>query len=944
MNDDVKRGGAERNKPQWYRGGLDRAQAQEKKKALASRLLTVGGKPALAANSPSSPVSPTPTKSGGGDNQSTAVSVAVKALGFRLQRVETRKQVAVHEGVERLAAILVQAAKKQNAQHVLLWPGSLKSLALAHAVATLSEWHIGNKRGIRTLIYPAKTNFLQGLNHITADRKEIANLAARQYEPPNGAPNPLVTVPMREKDAFLTCLNNKHLDEGGGLDPTLSELLPHYFSGDESGVWSASDGDLLRRIKGQLGDRSWTRALNELIHSVSNFSSAPDALLALGWRSSVDAVESALRNLKHSGRPEVIILDLMKGTRKTVTNWRPMTIRFLDTLTLVFGDELPGVLVVSDDPHVRAQLLRELEKRSKSAIGLVSRLNPILRASTLGIPFTVAGEGVTSPEASRFQPPAPLDYVITETDRTAATVVLGLETLKNRTQVEQERLALSDAISFLNRLASMPSSVKVLTDWLNEADVPAGVRAAFSWPSRRVPLTELINSSSYPETAKLRSLVNKADDMWRAYEIGTPFVQLLVRLIEEHTRGEEKCLLVFTRPTARKLAERFFETYSYDGLAPGEGYAILKDRLRLVASAALDEELKRNSDSTLVFAGLDEEGLRLLIADERIRGRAYVLLTARNAAYLKSSLKAVGSITGMQGLKPRIVKLLSQLNDYPDIEDAKLSKEDFVLPTFSFEAGLSGHINESESGDPDAWKVTLDSGQVLARSPSTTIYLYDPIKGQAQTRGFRAVQVKSLKPGDQVFVMSGELRELAEAALKSAGISISNDKRFESLLQQYHTRIAELVEKNIPGKTQADKAEHLRRVIQGIPGCPRDFAMVSTVRAWIDARKWLTTAFDENQPHAPRKEAHFKFFSEAVGLTPVESLLFWKTVIQPMRGTRRADGRRVSDAYTDLLMEQESFAVHQRLAPAVAHRLFLKAQDNIYTVEAIQEPSEVQSG
>lgn len=931
-------------KPSRYKSGLDRTEAQEKKKVLATRLLKVGEKRAYASSPPANDVSHAPAQSEGGENTVTGVLENIKALGFRLHRVETKEQVAVHEGVERLAAILIQATKNKTAQHVLLWPGSLKSLALAHAVATLSEWHTGNKRGIRTLIYPAKANFLQGLNHITADRKEIASLAASQYESPNGAPNQLVTISMREKDPFLTCLNSKQLDESGGIDPTLSELLPHYFSGDESGVWSASDGTLLRRIKGQLGDRSWTRALNDLIQAVSDFSSAPDALLALGWRSSGEAVESVLQKLKRSGRPDVIVLDLMRSTRKTAAKWRPMTIRFLDALTLVFGDERPGVLIVSDDPHVRTQLIRELDKRAKSANGLASRLSPILRTIPLGVPFTAAGEGVTPPEASRFHPPDALDYVVTETDRAAASVVLGLETLKNRAQVEQNRVVLSEAISFLNRLASMPSSVKVLTNWLNEADVPFCVREAFSWPSRRVPLTELINSSSYSDAAKLKILVSKADDMWRAYEHGTPFVRLLVQLIEEHTRGEEKCVLVFTRPTARKLAERFFETHSYEGFAPGEGYLILKDRLQLVSSAALNEELKCNSDSTLIFAGLDEEGLRLLISDARIRGRAHVLLTARNAAYLKSSLRAVEAIAGMQGLKPRIAKLLSQLSAYPDIEDAKLSREDFVLPTFSFEAGLSGHFNEIESDDPDAWKLVLDSGQVLTRSPATTIYRYDPTKGQALTRGFRAVQVKSLKPGQQVFVMSGELRELTEAALKSAGITISQDKRFESLLHQYHTRIAGLVEEQLPGKSQTDKAEQLRQTIQNMPGCPRDFPTANTIRVWIDARKWLTTTFEENQPHAPQKEAHFKYFAEAVGLTSIETLLFWKTVIQPMRGTRRADGRRVSDAYTNLLMEQESFAVHQRLDPAVIHRLFLKAQDNVYTVEAIQEPSEVQCG
>ncbi|MGV8294628.1 hypothetical protein ACV36C_37925, partial [Pseudomonas aeruginosa] len=97
------------------------------------------------------------------------------------------------------------------------------------------------------------------------------------------------------------------------------------------------------------------------------------------------------------------------------------------------------------------------------------------------------------------------------------------------------------------------------------------------------------------------------------------------------------------------------------------------------------------------------------------------------------------------------------------------------------------------------------------------------------------MQVKSLKPGDQVLVMSGELRELTEGALKSAGVSISNDKRFETLLHQYHTRIAGLVEERLFGKTLTDKAERLREVIQNMPGCPHDFPTVNTIRAWIDA-------------------------------------------------------------------------------------------------------------
>ncbi|MGB6114702.1 MAG: hypothetical protein WBF97_06405, partial [Comamonas sp.] len=184
----------------------DRTEALERKKAIATRLLKGRKQPSqtsLPARRQYKKASTPPHE--------TPLVEECRSLGFSIKRLESEVSVAVHEGVERLAAALVQASKTRVHTHILLWPGSLKYLALAHATATLSEWHAGNKRGLRTLIYPAKANFLQGLNHISADRKEIGSLASQQYEPPDGASNPLVTVSMREKDPFLTCLNSENL-------------------------------------------------------------------------------------------------------------------------------------------------------------------------------------------------------------------------------------------------------------------------------------------------------------------------------------------------------------------------------------------------------------------------------------------------------------------------------------------------------------------------------------------------------------------------------------------------------------------------------------------------------------------------------------------------------------------------------------------------------------
>lgn len=908
------------------------------KKELAARLLNIKSK--------APPLKPTTASAALASSQDVAAAPVVmpderRTSGFPLSRADSRTPVAVHEGVERLAAHLVAAALTKDARYILLWPGSLRGLALAHATATMSEWHKGNKRGLRTLLYPAKANFLQGLNHVTVDRKSVGGMAARMYEDPSGPPNPAVVVSMQEKDAFLTCLNSHHLNSNEGIDPTVGELLPHFYSDGEHKAWGASDGDLLRRVKVQLGDRHRTKALNEgAIRTLGDFALAPDALLALGWRTPADTIGPILRGLRRKGRPDVVILDLLRQNRKTIQGWRTMTLRFLDELSAEFGSEMPGVLLVTDEPHVRSQLVRELEKRARKNPSLSVRLRPLASAQQYSIAFPSQGEGLVAPDKAAFSPPPACEFVVDETDRKAASVVAGFESLRNRLQLDQEKEVISAAIGYLNRLAAMPSSTQVLSAWLNEVEVPTQLREAFSWPSQRTPLSVLANSPTFTESVRLASLIRRADDLWRAYETGTPFVRRLAQLIEDHTGGSERCTVVFTRPTARRLAERYFETFTYEGLEPGEGFALLKDQLRLIPSSALEEELSSGANATLVFAGLDEEGLRILMSDARVSKRVHLLLTSRNAAYLKWTLKAVTLEPGLSGLKARTSELRKKLELFADIDESKMSREDFVLPTFSFEAGLSGSVNGSDAEDPDAWRIVLEGGAQLFRNPHSTAYVYDPVFGHAKTRGFRSQQIRSLKPGDRLFVMSAELRELTESILKAAGVDVAHDKRFEQNLKLYHARVASLAEQNLSGHTLSERVNSLIEGMTAMDGCPKDLPAPNTMRAWIDAQRWLNTTFEENSPHAPRKEAHFKVFAKALGMQDIEAIVYWRTVIQPMRGTRRADGRRVSDAYTDLLMEQESFAVHQRLDPSIVHKLFLKAQDNVYTIEAIVKQGE----
>jgi len=110
------------------------------------------------------------------------------------------------------------------------------------------------------------------------------------------------------------------------------------------------------------------------------------------------------------------------------------------------------------------------------------------------------------------------------------------------------------------------------------------------------------------------------------------------------------------------------------------------------------------------------------------------------------------------------------------------------------------------------------------------------------------------------------------------------------------------------------------------------------VKSWMDVEKFRGRPFDESRPGAPRHEAHFKVFAEVIGLDTFEAVYFWRAVIQPLRGVRRADGRRLSDVYTDLLLDPESAIVHKRLKHAAVQALFARAKESVHVVEAIRKP------
>lgn len=857
------------------------------------------------------------------------------SIGFALSRSIDGAALKVSPSIEGLAG-QIMAVAPCDVEFCLLWPGTMRSLATAHAVATISRWHEGDKKGLRTLIYPARANVFQDLNQVHLDRLAVAKLSASLYEDPD-KPNEKVRVSCPEKDSFFTSLRSVRSPDGTELQPTIGEVLPHFFSDQDFQEWKPCDADLLKNLKTRLGDLNHTRALNSTsIPKMASPDTAPDALFALGWRTGPDDIAKALKALKKVGAPNCIVVDLTRAARKMSPKWVRSTVRFLELVLEVWQKDCPGICIVIDEPFVRNQLMQELDRRI--AKGIEEARNVAHKSLKMrGFPCEAIRDGFLPVSQELQHNPKPKDIKVEFTDRHASELIAQVEKLRGTLTDSKAQETLAEVSRYLSRLTSLPCSTRVLVDWLNQAQVPMAVRELYTWPTYRSKLNVLLRAPDFAEKVRLERIIKKCDALWQDYEKGTPFARHLATLIEEHTRGSEKCCVVFTKPTTRRLAERYFETY--DGYPEGAGYEVLQDHVRMVVSGSLEMELGSRGDETIIFAGLDETSIRVLMLDQRVSERAYLLLTRRNAAFLKATLKAIDLLPDFSSLGARVKPLITQLPDFSDTDSkSAFTREDFVLPSFSFEQGLSAAVADDDSKDPNAWELVLEGAGSIRRSPGTRVYVYDPVYGYTKTRGFRSIDVAKLQEGYKLFVMSGELRELTEASLKDAGIDISHDKQFEASIRGYHERILRASIEQFPNQSMVEQARELRLRMLALQPAPKDLPAESSIKGWLNVGSLLGLKFEDLTSRAPRLSDHFRAFAKVMGLSDMETIYYWKAVIQPLRGVRRADGRRISDAYTDLLLEPESAVVHSRMKPEVVEYLFARAEENVYAIEAIKKP------
>ena len=894
--------------------------AVEHKKALFEKMRsTLGGKKAPApANAVATPEAITAKVPDSFPSRARPTPVQFGAAGVRLYQDHAETPLVATEALARLVNVYLEAACNRTAHQVLMWPVAPQVLPLVHVLATMEYWSAGRKAGMRGLFFPANRDTFHPLNHLDLDRSDIARHAQELVK--------------------LKCVTDKdpvyfRAANTAGAFPTINDLIPHFAALWKGETWPPYDDRLLEHTLKKVNRYSEKAALRSNCAGLGAPRTAPDALFAFGYQLDRDSLRESFRNLKKVGSPDVCLVNATRALRLNLPTWQGAFKQFVGAYLETYPDERPGLVVVTDDPgvgfRIRELVEKEVERATKHrphTAPLHFIFNPIVCQDGRELGQCLKPEGSSEPAA-----PQPRKFLVEVKDADAARVVKSMYQVRQELKIdEQAARPLTDAATFLHKLAALPAGNRDVEAWLDERQADAELRRKLAWTSPRGALVEFVaKGQGKPLDAKIGAAIKTADKLVANYYEATPMAMAMASEVASASNGT-RTALVFTRPIFLMLAERFLRRQSLPG---GKSFTDPGQRFQLILTKQLRAHARTGWATRYVFVGIDDDALRALMTEDGIPADSLLLLTLRTALYARWSLKPIYEQSEFRRFKPRLEHILRQLEGRLNAQDVPLLRsDDFVLPTFDF----SSH-SQTRDDDPDAWRILLEEGEPLFRSPTTTVYVYDPMADIQSKSGFTPREVKSLEPGHELFVMSNELREQVEHVLQRAGVPIEHDKPFEQTLRMYHETIVRKLNELFPGKSLSAQVVLLKdELIRQAPDLAKDF---SNVRHWVNLGHAIETPFEELRPQAPRHFKVFAAFASALGLSGPEVAYFWQAAIHPIRVNRRIDGRYVSDVYARILFDPESAIVHANLSASDIANLFTEARRNVHTVLAIEPPA-----
>jgi hypothetical protein len=824
---------------------------------------------------------------------------------------------------EELIALYLKAAKEKSAHVAMVWPGSLSSVPLIHSLGCFKLWGEGYKRGVRGVFYPGKRNSFYPLNHVFISRSKLSELANKIYEPGSEQKNELIREGLRSKDSFLFACNSlRHELTEASLRPSVNELLPHFMREAPGQAWSSYADHFYARVKSKLSSRKQGKALGQCTFpELGAPQSAPDALFALGYRLSREELQIALKGFHKIGIPEVVLIDATRQMMKSVGGLKQRIVEFIAQIREVFKEQCPGILVLMDEPRQMSLLQAALMQ----AEGNSPRAG---RLEQHGFVFTPIGFGLSA-EGVEHELTIPACRVRTVvTDFEVGKLIDQFYHSAQRLESQgRNAMTIWDTIGFLARTSQIPGGSGDLMDELHRRDAPHRTVAAFDWLHHKAPLLEFLRSGeALEERSLLEKLLGKADKLIEAQRDHTPFGLRVEAELEAATKAGIEAAVVVRTSLHRNVLQAALQRNL-------DGNGALADNLILMTKQIVAQERPVEAER-IIYADISAAVLRDIVNGQFAGNEMVLVLTAPMAAQLKHTINPLLKMAEFAVFHARLAAVLNDITEQFEaagvslLADIEIRQTTFQLATYD-EVALN-------VPDSEAVLVALDNGLLLHRGLHSRVYTYDPLQAADGYSGFHAVQVEDLEAGQQVFVMSSELRELIEVALQDKGFSTGKHIQFEQGLRTYHER----VQTQVNAIYRGNRAAQVRMLQDNI--VRRDASLepeLNNIRHWLDLGHSLDTPFDKLAPQAPRKFKQFHAFCRELRFQEIEIQWFWDFVIRPLRGIRRKDGRWLSDIYTRIIFDPESAIAYMGLGKNTIDDLRRRALDNVFTVSEVVLPN-----
>lgn len=835
------------------------------------------------------------------------------------------------DGLGELVELYRYASEHRSRHIAMCWPASPTQIGLIHTLATMQSQANGDKIGIRGVLFPCKSNVFHALNHLGWDTNNVLEIVRRNAEDGINS-NSWITRGHRGKDPFLFSVSALENVGDPQIHPALTDLLPHFYSGASYNGWGDCSHRLLGNVLVRIRRRNVSQAFRKTAGEIMGCpATAPDAMFAIDGRLTGSQLKRAVADLyAFDFQPDVVLISWPLKSRLEYPNWKAMTAKLVMTLDQAAGENRPGIICITDDPRAGFGLRDKLYDSACRSGSMPFELHAIA--------CRVGGDSLVV-DQSPIEATRPLSFdlqlVDSEADRLCRDIYRvaksnGLDTPDNNPLV--------DIISLLSRVSSLPCGLRDLNDLLQDGAISEQSARLYRWLDIKASVQEHFKTTPLnTDASKLQQAFDNIFElMGRAHE-ATNFALRLAAIATKAAKPTH-VLLVFESEFRRLLARRFLSRY--EEYPKGLHFEQLSPRLHFIMIQDLEHALMHRPKAYVVFVGLNKEATKIVMCSNSIPNHTTILNTHRSALFLQRSLHAILDHFG-DTFRPLETRIRSLIDQTPAGSETSVLMPQPSIKMPDLRIQLSDDvIDDQDLADrPNAWLIQLDDDRKLLRLPQQRVFIYDPLSEGSSGHGFKEREVSDLKVGDQLFVMSAELRFELEELLRRNDIHLRiDDQIFEGQLRAYHQRVNELLNEKFPGLKLSEQVRALRSLtLAEYPQYAEHYPQLAAMRAWINLRDYLDRPIEELRPFAPAREAYFKAFALTLGMDETQAAVFWSRVIQPFRFARRTGGKRLSDGYTILLLEPEHLMSLGHIARREIEYLTTHAREHTFAVEAIQK-------